>query len=285
MDRTEDDGSVMDEGEGDGAGMIREVAPVSRFDPTPYLRQLRGRGVSGEYLDVKWRLLWLRTEHPDARIETEHIQIEPTLAIFKATVTIPTGGMATGYGSETPGDFGDYIEKAETKAIGRALNALGYGAQFREPGDEDAPGTANGGRGGQSNQPPRIQRTTWQPERAAPAPRDVQPAPAPLDRPVAQAAAPAPTTEPSPDPNPDPEPPAQRPVSLNTGRARASAPAAPAAPAGETADDSPFTWAAFREWVAGQGLNTREEINQLLGRDTTGMSPVELRDAIIAARA
>ncbi|MFM9108306.1 MAG: hypothetical protein ACKOWF_16590, partial [Chloroflexota bacterium] len=124
---------------GDGEpGALREVAPGTRFDPTPYLRQLRGRGASGEYLDVKWRLLWLRTEHPDARIETEHVRIEPALAIFKATVTLPSGGVATGYGSETPGDFGDYIEKAETKAIGRALNALGYGAQFREPGDEEA---------------------------------------------------------------------------------------------------------------------------------------------------
>ncbi|HKG29607.1 MAG TPA: hypothetical protein VKB01_10775, partial [Thermomicrobiales bacterium] len=37
---------------------------------------------------------------------------------------------ATGYGSETASDFPDFIEKAETKAIGRALNALGYGAQF-----------------------------------------------------------------------------------------------------------------------------------------------------------
>jgi hypothetical protein len=30
----------------------------------------------------------------------------------------------------------DFIEKAETKAIGRALNALGYGAQFSDRSDE-----------------------------------------------------------------------------------------------------------------------------------------------------
>jgi hypothetical protein len=52
------------------------------------------------------------------------------MAIFKATVTVPSGGKATGYGSESASDFPDFIEKAETKAIGRALNALGYGAQF-----------------------------------------------------------------------------------------------------------------------------------------------------------
>lgn len=44
----------------------------------------------------------------------------------------PAGAEATGHGSETPRDFSDYIEKAETKAIGRALAALGYGTQFVE---------------------------------------------------------------------------------------------------------------------------------------------------------
>jgi len=106
--------------------------PGAGFDPTPYLRQLQvpGRGVAADYLDVKWRLLWLRKEHPDAEIVTELVQHDPQMAIFKATVTVPTGGKATGYGSETASDFPDFIEKAETKAIGRALNALGYGAQF-----------------------------------------------------------------------------------------------------------------------------------------------------------
>jgi hypothetical protein len=111
------------------------------FDPTPYLRQLQGRGRGGgaDYLDVKWRLVWLRKEHPDAEIVTELVQHDPQMAIFKATVTVPTGGRATGYGSETASDFPDFIEKAETKAIGRALNALGYGAQFGEFQRPDSP--------------------------------------------------------------------------------------------------------------------------------------------------
>jgi hypothetical protein len=114
------------------------------FDPTPYLRQLRGRGGGADYLDVKWRLLWLRKEHPDAEIVTELVQHDPQMAIFKATVTVPTGGKATGYGSETASDFPDFIEKAETKAIGRALNALGYGAQFGDFQRPDELGTERG---------------------------------------------------------------------------------------------------------------------------------------------
>ena len=109
------------------------------FDPSPYIRQLRGRGGGSEYLDVKWRLLWLRKDHPDAGILTELVQYDPQMAIFKATVTLPTGGVATGYGSETASDFPDFIEKAETKAIGRALNALGYGAQFGDAPRTDEP--------------------------------------------------------------------------------------------------------------------------------------------------
>src|SRR5918998_2599817 len=117
------DQSLLDDG---------SVQRGTGFDPTPYLRQLRGRAGGADYLDVKWRLLWLRKEHPDAEIVTELVQHDPQMAIFKATVTVPTGGKATGYGSETASDFPDFIEKAETKAIGRALNALGYGAQFGE---------------------------------------------------------------------------------------------------------------------------------------------------------
>ena len=119
--------------------VLREDAPpASGFDPTPYIRQLRGRG-GGEYLDVKWRLLWMRKEHPNAEIVTELVEHDGQMAIFKATVILPSGGKATGYGSETASDFPDFIEKAETKAIGRALNALGYGAQFGEATRSDDP--------------------------------------------------------------------------------------------------------------------------------------------------
>lgn len=100
----------------------------SEFDPGRYLTKLKGN----DYLEVKWRLLWVRTDHPDARIETECVSFNETFAVFKARVEIPNGGSATGWGSEEKGHFQDYIEKAETKAIGRALGALGYGTQFAD---------------------------------------------------------------------------------------------------------------------------------------------------------
>src|SRR6266704_618464 len=58
-------------------------------------------------------------------------------AVFFARVTDGKGGSATGTKSETAASFPDFIEKAETGAIGRALAALGYGTQFAPELDEE----------------------------------------------------------------------------------------------------------------------------------------------------
>ena len=107
------------------------------FDPSRYLSKVSGN----DYLEVKWRVLWLRQLYPNASINTELVSHEDQVAIFKATVRLPdevdehgtlmaSGGSATGWGQEQYGDFRDYVEKAETKALGRALAALGFGTQF-----------------------------------------------------------------------------------------------------------------------------------------------------------
>lgn len=102
-----------------------------KFDASRYSTKVNGR----EYLEVKWRLLWLRTDHPEAVVQTELAEHREGYALFKARVAVPGGGEATGWGSESADDFGEYLEKAETKALGRALAALGYGTQFCEDFD------------------------------------------------------------------------------------------------------------------------------------------------------
>jgi hypothetical protein len=102
------------------------MSEQSAFDPVKHLTKVSGR----DYLEVKWRLVWLRSVHPDAQIETELVEHRNQLAVFRAKVTLPGGASATGWGSEGTEDFGDYLEKAETKALGRALAALGFGTQF-----------------------------------------------------------------------------------------------------------------------------------------------------------
>jgi hypothetical protein len=96
------------------------------FDPSKYLTKVG----SSDYLEVKWRLVWLRESNPDASIDTELVSHDGQMAVFRARVSIPGGGSATGWGSEAQDDFRDYLEKAETKALGRALAALGFGTQF-----------------------------------------------------------------------------------------------------------------------------------------------------------
>src|SRR4028119_1559632 len=102
------------------------MSVATPFEPARYLTRVNG----SDYLEVKWRLVWLRDQHPDATVETELISHNDNTAVFRARVAIPGGGSSTGWGSETTGDFRDDLEKAETKAIGRALAALGFGTQF-----------------------------------------------------------------------------------------------------------------------------------------------------------
>lgn len=99
---------------------------IREFGPSEHLIDLKGKA----YLPVVWRLYWLRHTVPDASLTTEAITLTADLAVFRATIRLPSGAVATGHGSETPRDFPDFIEKAETKSIGRALAALGYGTAF-----------------------------------------------------------------------------------------------------------------------------------------------------------
>jgi hypothetical protein len=96
------------------------------YDPAAHLIKIGG----ADYLPVSERLVWLRSEHPNAILETFHIRLDDGGAIFRCRIELPTGAVSVGHGSETPDDFTDYIEKSESKAIGRALATLGFGAQF-----------------------------------------------------------------------------------------------------------------------------------------------------------
>lgn len=133
------------------------------FQPREHLINIKnGKGVS-EYLEVKWRLVWFRQECPQGTIETEivHLDLDKDVeteafvwnaekrrsekvvktakgvAIFRATVHDGKGGSATGTKSENAASFPDFIEKAESGSIGRALAALGYGTQFAPEFNEE----------------------------------------------------------------------------------------------------------------------------------------------------
>jgi len=107
---------------------ILEAADVPAYDPRKHLMSIQGK----PYLKTASRIDWLNETESSYDIETEHISITDTHAVFRCRVKIMDANgvivkAATGYGSESKGDFGDFIEKAETKALGRALGKLGFG--------------------------------------------------------------------------------------------------------------------------------------------------------------
>jgi hypothetical protein len=73
-----------------------------------------------------------REKFPHGVIETTevHVDLDKGYARYLARVQDGEGGSATGYGTETAADFADFCERAETRALGRALAVLGFGTQF-----------------------------------------------------------------------------------------------------------------------------------------------------------
>lgn len=89
-----------------------------KFDPGKYLTKVNGK----DYLEVKYRVLWFRTEYPEGSIGTHLVEFTPEYAVVKATVSAvkvnengvyTPCGSATGYGYCSKAEFGDYLEKAE----------------------------------------------------------------------------------------------------------------------------------------------------------------------------
>src|SRR6478672_10292837 len=121
------------------AATVEEQQPIRIFDAPAHMRKIRTRQGMQDYLDVKWRVAWLRAEFPTAQIVTEQIEGDAEHARFKCTITLPNGAVSSGHGSETQSDFPDFCEKAETKAIGRACAVLGYGTDAASDFDDGEP--------------------------------------------------------------------------------------------------------------------------------------------------
>ena len=126
------------------------------FYPTEHLIQIKTKEGVRPYLPIVWRVVWFRQECPAGTIDTEEIvvdldrEVEEEVKVwndqarrydltvkrargyarFRAIVTDGMGGRATATKSENAASFPDFVEKAESGSIGRALAMLGYGTQF-----------------------------------------------------------------------------------------------------------------------------------------------------------
>ena len=121
-------------------GSLKQVNH-SIFDPMKYMLKLpkhkkislpngqfRFEKTEADYLPVAARIAWFRKDHPYWSIITE-VELQADKAVvMKATIKDMQGTViATARKKETEAGFPDYIEKAETGAIGRALAMCGYG--------------------------------------------------------------------------------------------------------------------------------------------------------------
>lgn len=95
------------------------------------LMNLRGK----PYLQVAHRLVWLTEAYSRYAVDSNFLALTDEYAIARTTVTVydETGQAikaASATKKETKKDFPDFIEKAETGSLGRALAMLGLGTQF-----------------------------------------------------------------------------------------------------------------------------------------------------------
>ena len=140
------------EGSGNGdLGLTRKSRPMkadslsnthhSIFDPNKYMLklpktkkvqmgngQVRWEKTETDYLPVAARIAWFRKDHPDWSIITKTLKLADKAVVMKAIIKDASGRViATARKKETEIGFPDYIEKAETGAVGRALAMCGYG--------------------------------------------------------------------------------------------------------------------------------------------------------------
>lgn len=254
----------------------------------------------------------VRAEFPTMRVRTEHIVLDGPLTVFRATIALPSGAEATGYGSVV-GSGVDAIALAEGRALARAMALLGvdqdaYDAQSHVDdvhldrddlggGDRYAGSTLH--RAVADGPPADPFNLGPAPSAAAiasatgirlgarpPSETDDAPADPNRNRPVNRSAARS-TAEPSVTSPPEavdaPDEPALEPEPENTPLA-ASDPVAARPATSDSDDDAAVSHQAFWRWAGLRGLSNRSDVEDLLGQSIGGMRPASVRDLIIAAQ-
>lgn len=113
------------------------VATTSKGTALPMIK-LKGK----DYLLIAHRLLWLNDDFKNFTIDTNVLQVTEDYAVVRAEVKLldETGKVirsATASKRETKSDFADFLEKAETGSVGRALAMIGIGTQFAQQDMEE----------------------------------------------------------------------------------------------------------------------------------------------------
>ncbi|HEV2529520.1 MAG TPA: hypothetical protein VGT61_13820 [Thermomicrobiales bacterium] len=252
-------------------------------------------------------LIDLRAMFPAMQVRTEHVLLGPDTTVFRATIALPSGAEATGYGG-VAGTGLPAIAAAEHLALARAMAFLGIDPDTLDVPDDlgDQVPVAMSAPLAPTSVPDR--RVAEEPPSdpfnlgTAPSPAAVAAAtgmrlgarPNP-DGPTVERSAPARPAARSADPSPVPAPaPAperatsdqlERPAPPTRQEPGGGASTRPAADgAGDTDDDVAVSHQAFWRWAGERGLENRTDVEDLLGRSIGGLRPAAVRDLIIAAQ-
>jgi len=135
MNENNDKGILYDTNEA-----VKALNNVDGFEPKNYLRVEKTEDGKSVYLDTKFRLLWFRLKYPDGKLVKIPKALNRDYATFEVRVyshkddtqdNFLANGFASRYKDDGNEKFGlNFVESAETAALGRALKDAGFGTQF-----------------------------------------------------------------------------------------------------------------------------------------------------------
>lgn len=119
---------------------VKALNRVDGFEPKDYLREEKTEDGVSFYLDTKYRLLWFRLMYPQGKLVKIPKVLNKEYATFEVRVytdkndadeNFIANGFASRYKDDANEKFGlNFVESAETAALGRALKDAGFGTQF-----------------------------------------------------------------------------------------------------------------------------------------------------------
>jgi hypothetical protein len=239
-----------------------------------------GTGGDTSRIEALRALQWLREQHPDARIASKLIPSDDAFVAVRIKIEIEDGPSGSAHGVAMT------IEEAEDRGIVRALEVIGYRADASAVSDDVE---------SEEDESPAPAPVAAQPRAVTP-----DPAPTPAEMPT-RAQTPAQPSAPAPDPvsgrgsGQQPAPLAGRAAQMGPPvmvRPRQPAPSQQRPVQGRgglrPVPDPPETearledvsWTEFWKWARARGFDSRDAVNDAIGRPMDGMTPRQVRDLL-----
>jgi hypothetical protein len=210
-------------------------------------------------------LSWLRERFPQARLASLAIPSDEAMVAVRVEISVPDGPASAGHGVALS------IEAAEDRAVVRAAEGLGYRAAVA-PVAEPRPAPRSIAPAPPAEEPPPAPIPVRPTEAAPEPPRDAAPrqgAPAPLAGRSGQMGPPV-LVRPRPQVTP-----VRGSAPVNSSSRSTLRPVPDPASGDENLAD--VSWTEFWKWARARGYDSREMINEAIGRSMDGLTPRDVR--------